>query len=202
MILCLNLGRDINNIFLLIQKDSSKLIQMELKDLFTTYWSQITLILFGIGYFVKRGFDVKTKKIEINHSLYQQNRLSTVNRFFENYAKAEMMWNQIAIYDILSKKFAPNEIDKLIFPTLNELDRNILELMIYFEEPDHKKFKTLVSNLKSINQKLIELYFEYDPQKTTTNKSNDFELIKIKVYQVNEKILADLNRVIKEIYRT
>ena len=60
-----------------------KLNQMELKELFTTYWSQITLLLIGISYFIKRGFDIKTRKIEINHSLYQQNRLSTVNRFLK-----------------------------------------------------------------------------------------------------------------------
>jgi hypothetical protein len=175
---------------------------MEFKELFTTYWSQVTLLLIGIGYFIKRGFDIKTRKIEVNHSLYQQNRLSTVNRFFENYAKAEMMWNQIAIYDILSRKFAPKEIDKLIFPTLNELDKNLLELMIYFDESDYSKFKSLVSNIKSINHKLSELYFDYDANKTNTNKSNDLELIKIKVYRENKKILNDLNKVMKNIYRT
>ena len=175
---------------------------MELKELFTTYWSQITLLLLGLSYFIKRGFDIKSKKIEINHSLYQQNRLSTVNRFFENYAKAEMMWNQIAIYDILSRKFAPKEIDKLIFPTLNELDKNLLELMIYFEEPDYKKFKILVSNIKSINNKLSELYFDYDSKIKDTQKSTSLELIKIKVYRENEKILIDLNKIMKDIYKT
>jgi len=175
---------------------------MDFKELFTTYWSQITLLLLGISYFIKRGFDIKTKKVEINHSLYQQSRLSTVNRFFENYAKAEMMWNQIAIYDILSRKFAPKEIDNLIFPTLNELDKNLLELMIYFDDQDYLKFKTLASNVKSINGKLRDLYFDYDPKKTDTEKWNGFELIKNIVYLENEKILNDLNKVMKDIFRT
>lgn len=175
---------------------------MELKELFTTYWSQITLLLFGISYFIKRGFDIKSKKVEINHSLYQEHRLSVVNRFFENYAKAKLMWNQIAIYDILSRKFEPKKIDKLIFPTLNELEKNLLELMIYFDESDYKKFKILVYNVKSINRKLNELYFDYDPKITDTNKANDFELIKMKAYQENERILIDLNNVMKKTYKT
>ena len=45
---------------------------MNIADLFTTYWSQMTLILLGVGYFFKRWFDNKSKKIEINHSIYQQ----------------------------------------------------------------------------------------------------------------------------------
>lgn len=92
---------------------------MELKDILTTYWSQITLLLVGIGYLIKRGLDIKSKKLEINHSLFQQNRLYAINRFFESYAKVELMWNQIAIYDIISQKLSPMEIDLLVFPTLN-----------------------------------------------------------------------------------
>ena len=175
---------------------------MELKDLFTTYWSQVTLLLIGISYFIKRGLDIKSKKIEINHSLYQQNRLSAINRFFENYAKAELMWNQIAIYDILSRKLSPKEIDQLIFPILNELKKNILELMIYFNESDYKNFKLLVANVESINDKLSELYFDYNPDINDTIKSNEFQLIKMTAYQKNNKILPIISNVIKETFRT
>jgi hypothetical protein len=73
---------------------------MELKDIFTTYWSQVTLILLAVGYLIKRGLDIKSKKTEINHSLFQQNRISSVKTFFSKYAKTELMWNQLAIYEI------------------------------------------------------------------------------------------------------
>jgi hypothetical protein len=62
-------------------------------------------------------------KNEINHFLFQQNRLLALNRFFENYAKTELMWTQIAIYGILSNKLLPKEIYKLIFPRLNDLEK-------------------------------------------------------------------------------
>jgi len=56
---------------------------MTIKDLLTIYWSQFTLILIAIGslvfYFIKRHFDKSSKKIEINHSLFQQNRLNLNN---------------------------------------------------------------------------------------------------------------------------
>lgn len=175
---------------------------MELKDLFTTYWSQVTLLHIGISYFIKRGLDIKSKKIEINHSLYQQNRLSAINRFFENYAKAELMWNQIALYDILSRKLSPKEIDQIIFPILNELKKNLLELMIYFKDSDNKNFKLLVYNVESINDKLRELYFDYNSKNDDITKSNGFQLNKMIAYQNNDKILIDLSNVIKETFKT
>jgi len=179
---------------------------MECRELQTTYASLLTLVIVGIGslifYFIKRYFDNESKKTEINHSLYQQNRLTAVNRFFESYAKSELMWNQIAIYDILSRNLSPKEIDQLVFPTLNELRKTLLELMIYFNETDYRKFKLLVYHVESINRKLSELYFEYDPKITDTEKSNDFQLIKMKAYQNNDEILLDLSNVIKETFKS
>ena len=179
---------------------------MECRELLTTYSSLLTLVIVGIGslifYFIRRYFEYESKKTEINHSLYQQNRLSAVNRFFESYAKAELMWDQIAIYDILSRNIPPKEIDQLVFPSLNELRKNLYELMIYFNESDHKKFKLILYNVESINRKMSELYFEDDPKITDINKSNEFQLIKMKAYQNCEKILIEICNIIKETFKT
>jgi len=179
---------------------------MEFKELLITYWSQVTLLLLAIAslifYFIKRHFDNKSKKIEINHSIYQQNRLSAVNRFFENYAKAELMWNHIAIYDILSRKMSPKEIDQIIFPPLNDLKKNLWELKIYFEDSDYMNYKLIVDNVESINGKLSELYFDYNSQITDTTKSNDFYLTRRKILNENNKILSNLCNVLKETFRS
>jgi len=42
-----------------------------IKEILTTYWSQTLLLLLGIGYLVKRGLDFRSKKKEINHSLFK-----------------------------------------------------------------------------------------------------------------------------------
>jgi hypothetical protein len=180
---------------------------MECKELLTTYWSQLTLIFVGIGslifYFTKRYFDNKSKKIEINHSLYQQNRLKSINRFFGNYAKAERMWSQIALYDILSRKLAPKEIDKIISPVLNELKKNLLELRIYFTETDYKIFNLLVDNVFAINNKLTQLYLlEYDRTITFADKSGDYDLFRLKTYRENEDLLLKLSEIIRETYKS
>jgi hypothetical protein len=174
---------------------------MKFTELLTIYWSQFLIVLAGLGYLLKRILDLRSKKTETNHSLFQQNRLSAVNRFFENYSKSELMWNQIAIYDILERKLSAKEIDKIIFPVLNELDKNLLELMIYFDEKEMRNFKIIVENIKSINRALSSIYFDYNQDKTIINKSNEFTLAKDKVFLSNEKILIELTASIKQTFK-
>ena len=145
---------------------------MKLTDLFTTYWSQVTLILLALGYFIKRILDNKSKKIEINHSLFQQNRINTVNRFFSVSVKVELMFNQIATYEILEHKLNAKDIDKIVFTQLNEMSQVLLELKIYFEKKEHSYFQRLSDSLFSINHKLSELYFDNNPDKNPVTKSS------------------------------
>ena len=62
---------------------------MKLSDLFTTYFPQVTLILGAVAslgfYFIKRGYDLKSKKVEIKHSIFQQNKLDSIKSFFSEY---------------------------------------------------------------------------------------------------------------------
>ena len=48
---------------------------MSKDEILIKYWSQISLFLLFIGYFIKRLFDLMTKKIEVNYALYQENMI-------------------------------------------------------------------------------------------------------------------------------
>lgn len=173
-----------------------------IEQLFTAYWSQMTLILLAFAYFIKRIFDNKSKKIEINHSLFQQYRLRVTNDFFVNYAKAELMWEHLAIYDILSNKLNAKEIDSIVWPILNELKKNQIELQIYFNDNDMMHFNNLVDGIFSINKLLGELYFDFDKDKTLTNKSGIYSLFKLQVLEKNNQIINQLSKSIKNTYKT
>jgi hypothetical protein len=175
---------------------------MEIKDLLTTYWSQVTLILIAIGYLVKRILDNKSKKIEINHSLFQQNRINAVKMFFSKYAKAELMWHQIAIFEILNNKIPTKEIDKIIFPFLNELEETLLELKIYFDADDHKYFEELTKGLLSINDKLISIYFDSNAEKNLVKKSNEYSFYKDEILKKNKAIMDKLCLKIRETFES
>ena len=150
---------------------------MELiKELLTIYWGQITVLLLGLGYFIKRYFDSKSKKLEINHSLFQQNKINAISTFFYNYAKVESTWFGLKIYDVLDRKMTVDEIDNIIWPPINDLKKSVLELKIYFDQGSHKHFQNALDTYLELNDQLCRLYFNYDRDTKTTNKVNAFYL--------------------------
>jgi hypothetical protein len=170
---------------------------ISLEELFTTYWSQITLIIAFFGYFIKRGFDAVTRKREINHNLFQEKRLSAVNNFYGSYAEVENMWNKISYWDILEKRLNPKEIDALIFPSLNKMSRYVLELHIYFNETEVELFQQVYKNMLAINRALSTEYFEPNVDKGIIQKTNAFLEIKDKMFKENEPVLLKINKMVK-----
>lgn len=165
--------------------------------------SQIPVLLLGIGYFIKRIFDTKSKKIEINHTLFQQNRLLAINRFFESYAKAETKFNQIEIYQIVRRETNPDELNKIVLPTLNELDSSLFELRIYFDESALEKFKSLVLNLKTINETMLDLWLKaITPDGTIDEKVSTYVETQKECIEKNEKIFDELTKSLKDIFKT
>jgi hypothetical protein len=174
---------------------------MTVKDLLTTYWSQVTLILLAIGFLIKRLLDIKSKKTEINHSLIQQNRITAVKNYFSIYAKTELMWQQLSIYEILDHKFPAKEIDKMIFPSLNALQEITIELKLYFEEDYQKYFEQLTNGIQSINGKLNGLYSNLKMDMTTTQKVIDYDGFKEEVFINNKVIMNELCSRIKYLFK-
>jgi len=173
---------------------------MRIEQILTTYWSQTTLILFGIGFLIKNFIDLKSKKTEINHSLFQQKKLESINTFFSNYASTRQMWIDIPIYDILENKMTSKEIDKYIFPHLNEIRRNVLELKIYFNETEHKNFQIILDNLHLINAKLSAEYFDFEQDKNIVNKSNNFQNFKADKLKENELLCEKIGSKLQKVF--
>ena len=174
---------------------------MTLKEIFTTYWSQVTLLLLAIGYLLKRILDIRSKKTEINHTLFQQNRINSVKNYFSKYAKAELMWHQLSVHEILEKKLSTKEIDKIIFPTLNELQEITIELKIYFDNDFQQLFEQLTSGILSINGRLNKLYFNSDPKMNPMIKGNDYYYFKEEILTKNKALMDELCHKIKDIYK-
>ena len=58
---------------------------MKFEDILTKYWSQITLLLLAIGYFIKHIYSLREKR----HSLFQQNKINAISKFLTCYSEAE-----------------------------------------------------------------------------------------------------------------
>ena len=172
-----------------------------LKELFTTYWSQTTLLLLSVGYFIKRIFDLISKKKEINYNLFQEKRLNAVNVFFQTYSEVEQMWTALSIFDILNNKLSAKDIDEIIFPSLNKLKRSVLELQIYFEDKEHFLFNNILDNSFNINEKLSQIFFDMNSDKTITQKSNDFYFYKINKLKENTVIFKKISIFLRDTFR-
>jgi len=170
---------------------------MTLEQIFTTYWSQTTLLLLGIAYIIKRIIELRSKKTEINHNLFQQKRLEAANTFFSNCATTERMWKDIPIYNILENKMSSKEIDAYIFPHLNEVRRNVFELQIYFDSKDHNLFKLILKNMEIISGKLSEQYFNYHEANLIT-KANAFQFALEDVLKENALIYERITKRIRQ----
>ena len=173
---------------------------MKIEELLTTYWSQITLLLLAIGYFIKRILDNISNKREINHNLFQQNRLKAVNDFFTSYAKTERMWRDLSIISILEYKISGKEIDEKVFSPINGLRINVLELQIYFTKNEHQLFKKILDNVLAINGKLNSIYFQYDKETSTIIKSNEFGFVRDSKLEENEKLFEKITETIRKTF--
>jgi hypothetical protein len=171
-----------------------------IEKLLTVYWSQTTLFIVAIAYFIKRVFDNKSKKMEINHSLFQENRLKVISNFYTHYAKTTFLWHHLAIYDVLSNKLSAKEIDDLIWPILDDLKKSQMELQIYFDDQEMVLFKDLVDGVYSINKKLSDLFFNSNSNNTLSSKVNEFHIFQYTVDKKNEQIIKQISDIIKATY--
>ncbi len=172
-----------------------------LKELLTTYWSQVTLLLLGIAFFIKRLFDNKSKKVEINHSLFQQNKIDTVNNYFKNYARVELMWRQIQTWKIFSREVSTVEMDNIIWPPLNDLKQSILELKLYFDDDIHTHFNEILENFLSINSELMDIHFGDNEGLNAIKKSNRFSVFKDKAIRRNGEILGIISKKFRQSFK-
>lgn len=175
---------------------------MKVEELLTTYWSQTTLILLGIGYIIKKILDGISNKREFNHKLFQQYRLKAISDFFSSYAKTEQMLKDISIDKVLEYKVETKEMDKIVFTPIDELRKNILELRIYFpNEEEHSIFNEILENALKINAKLSAIYFNYDKETSPIVKSNNFRSFRDEKIAENNRLIADLSIIIRRTFK-
>lgn len=168
------------------------------KELLTTYWSQFTLLLLSVGYLIRRLLDIQAKKNEINHNLFQQKRLESVNTFFTNCSRIEHLWKSSLVWDIMDNKINVTEIDNVISPILNEMKRNVLELQIYFSETEHVKFAKVSENLHLINGNLMTLYFS---SISVSDKSKKFLSFREERLLENTEYFKEIANMLKKTFK-
>ncbi|GAA4457551.1 hypothetical protein [Rurimicrobium arvi] len=164
------------------------------------YWSQITLVLLGVGYFVKRVLDLKSKKLEINYTLFQQHRIQSISNFLMNYAKADRVYLELSHYDIMNGKYTPKELDEIILPTLGELQKAVLEIKIYFDQETYTPFCKVMEEFFDLNNMIMRTWLDNNDRTKIIPLSNKIHSYKQRVRSRNEELLQQISNNVKLIY--
>lgn len=178
---------------------------MTLKEILTTYWSQFTLLLLGLGYLIKYILDLVFKKREINFTILQNRKLDSINKFFSRYAKVESMWLDLAVYPILRGEVKAEEIDIIIFSSINDFKSSVFEVKIYTKNEENEKYDQLYENMMLINKKLNSLYKEttfsgIKPTKVS-DEVNEFSEFRDNILKKNLIIIGDICKDLKKTYK-
>ena len=100
------------------------------------YWAQTAFVLgllCGVlSYFIKRLFDFKSKKREINHTQFLNHRINAVNGFIVSYTKISREWDNLPIYDILMHKLTAGKIDNIMKTPKTEMKLSTESLVPYY----------------------------------------------------------------------
>jgi hypothetical protein len=168
-------------------------MDITLKNIFEDYWSQILLILTGIGYLLKISFDFFLKKKEINYGINHKNKMDALIRFFKAYAELKSMLNKLPISQILKNELSAFEIDNQIQPPLNNFEASIIELQIYFDDEMYENFKKIESNMFSINRNFLNLAFDILDKRSLSFKVNEYNTNRQYIEKQNAIILKQIS---------
>ena len=68
---------------------------MEIQEIFEKYWNQILLLITALGIGLRIVFNFFLKKKEINHSIFQKNKIEALIRFYNAYSELKSMWTKL-----------------------------------------------------------------------------------------------------------
>jgi hypothetical protein len=131
-------------------------MEITLKDILTTYWAQTVLLLAALGFLLKRIFDIRTKKIEVKQSLFQQNRNTAIVRFIDTYIGLQSLYRQILSQTFDSNKIGNADFNKLIEEKYEQLYASYFYFKIFLDPLEQVRYGDLVTEMQNISSKFID----------------------------------------------
>lgn len=106
----------------------------------------MTLLAF-ITYLVNRYYDLRLRKIEIKHSLFQENKFTAITYFLSGYIHADKLIRKIVIDDSIS---LPVDEEKQIMAALQNLKVALTQLNLYLSPEEMSEYIKLHENVSGI----------------------------------------------------
>lgn len=172
-----------------------------IEKLFTTYWSQTTLILAFISFFGKKVFDLITKKKEINHNLFQQHKIKATHDFITSYSQLVHAFHNLEYYKIFNEEIKGDLLDNLITNPISDFCAKNLILTMYSEEKLKVNLMKIEENFLSIDDLMKDLLFDLSEQNTTVNKPIFWSNFMKKKLDENKKLISHILDLQKAYYK-
>lgn len=167
-----------------------------LKELLTTYWSQTILIIGGIAYLLKLTFDLRSKKVELKYSLFEQNRVNSIMKFLTAYLELEENFRLIPEGRFKLHELSRESYDDMYLKKNANLYSAYFYLKIYLDPLELARYADLVVEMRAISTKIKEIYVELDDKENLEIETNlkDFIVDKIGANNSNIEVIGELFR--------
>jgi len=127
------------------------------------YWSQIaviiTILVGGIGYLLKIGFDWDLKKREIKYSMIFTKRSQSLESFIYQVLEYQRFFEELSYYEVGSQKFKSKELDGMIDEYRVPYLKSYTVLNIYTETKHKQIIEDIKSEFKNNRDHLSKLHF-------------------------------------------
>lgn len=167
-----------------------------LKELFTTYWSQSILLIGSLGYLFKRAFDLRSKKIELKYSLFEQNRIDLLMKFLTAYLELEQDYKLIPEGRFKIKEMSPVIYDSMYLKKNANLYTAYFYLKLFLDPMELARYSDLVSEMRIISNEIKSAYIklEHQEESKVVNDLNEFIVKKIGENNENMKVIGKFFR--------
>ena len=167
-----------------------------LKELLTTYWSQTILIIGGISYIIKLSFDLRSKKIELKHSLFEQNRVNSITKFLGAYLDLEQNYKLIPEGRLKLSSLSTEKYDEIFLKKNGEMYSAYFYLKMYLEPLELVRYADLVIEMRNISTEIKNAYIKLDTEKEESVEKNlkNYIVERIGVNNDNFKVISQLFR--------
>ncbi len=167
-----------------------------IKEILTLYWSQTVLIIAALGYLIKRAYDLRSKKVEQKHSLFQQNRINVIMKFIDSYIELEEKYKLIPEGRLNLKQLSAVEFEELFLKKYSNLYSSYFYLKFYLEPLELARYGDIVTYMRNISSKISDFYkkTEMESNLEVVQELNTSISDTVKINNENFKVIANLFR--------
>jgi hypothetical protein len=145
----------------------------------------------------------KNKKIEINHSIYHQNKINQLQNFIKSYSKMILLFKNIPISKALEHQLNSEDMDNLISKDIDDFEEASLMTKLFLDDKTYDKVFKIRGLVLSINDFLMQLYYndiENLKKSSTVQKSNAYYFFRTDTTRKTESLLNELINDIRNTY--